>query len=177
MDVLEAIKTRRSVRAYKNQAISGESYERLCMALRYAPSACNIQPWRFVMVRDQQLIQQIAHASCGQMWMAGAPLIVVGCGFGEQAYKSIGGYGNSIDIDLAIAMDHLTLVAVAEGLGTCWIGAFDERSVKKLLGVPKNVKVVCLMPVGYPASGDLNYPVDEARRKKPEEIFCADYYK
>ena len=177
MEVFEAIKTRRSVRAYSTKSIEPISHERLLAALRYAPSACNFQPWRFILVEDQQLREKLAEASNRQMWMAQAPLIIVACGFAEMAYKSMGGYGNSVEVDIAIALDHLTLIAVAEGLGTCWIGAFDEQNVKDLLNVPKKVKVIALIPVGYPESANLNHPVNEIKRKSPEEVFCTDYYK
>ena len=176
MDVMEAIKHRRSIRAYSDKPISTEVMGRMRQALRYAPSACNIQPWQFILVQDAKLRQDIAAAAKGQHWMAQAPVIVAACGFPEQAYKHMGGYGNSVDIDLAIAIDHLTLAAVAEGLGTCWIGAFSEEKVKQVLGVPDNVKVVALTPLGYPASSDLIRPVDESRRKAEVEIFIANRF-
>jgi nitroreductase len=176
MDVLEAIKTRRSVRQYSPQAIPPEVMERLRQALRYAPSACNIQPWRFILVTDPELRRKVAKAANGQMWMADAPVTVVGCGSPKDAYQHMGGYGSSADVDVAIALDHLTLAAVAEGLGTCWIGAFDEGEVKRLLDVPQQVKVVAMTPLGYPASKNLNYPVSEDRRKPAEEVFDTNRY-
>ncbi len=176
MNVLEAIRTRRSVRAYAARPIPPEVLERMKAALRYAPSACNFQPWHFVLVTDAALRRKLAAACHDQMWMAQAPVIVAGCGLPASAYQKMGGAGCSVDVDLAIAIDHLTLAAVAEGLGTCWIGAFDSRAVKKLLGVPKAAKVVALTPLGYPASADLNHPCEEARRKKPAELFSTDSY-
>ena len=176
MEVLEAITSRRSVRAYDTRPIAPGSYKRLKSALRYAPSACNFQPWRFILVEDAKLRAKLAQACKGQRWMAAAPVIVVACGFAQQAYQKMGGYGNSVDIDVGIALDHLSLAAVAEGLGTCWIGAFHEQQVKELLSIPSEAKVVALMPVGYPASAELNYPVQENKRKKAEEIFRVDGY-
>jgi nitroreductase len=88
----------------------------------------------------------------------------------------MGGYGNSADIDVAIALDHLTLAAVAEGLGTCWVGAFDEQRIKRLLDVPAAAKVVALTPLGYPSAPDLNRPLEDGRRKPPAEIFSVDRY-
>ena len=176
MEVLEAIKNRRSVRAYDTKPIAPASYKRLKAALRYAPSACNFQPWRFILVEGAELRAKVAQACKGQMWMAEAPVIVVACGFAEQAYQKMGGYGNSIEIDVGIALDHLSLAAVAEGLGTCWIGAFYEPQVKELLSIPAEAKVVALMPVGYPASAELNHPVQENKRKKAEEVFRVDGY-
>ncbi len=176
MDVMEAIRTRRSVRTFDAKAIPAEVMTRMRQALRLAPSACNIQPWHFVVVTDASLRRDLAQAANGQKWLADAPVIVVGCGFPDQAYKRMGGHGNSIDIDVAIALDHLSLAAVAEGLATCWIGAFDEMKVKSLLGIPKKAKVVAMMPLGYPSSPDLNRPMDPSRRKPQTEVFSVDRY-
>jgi len=177
MEVLEAIKIRRSVRKYKSDPIPEDVLQRLKDSLRFAPSACNFQPWKFVMVTDAELRKSLAAAACDQRFIADAPLIVAGCGFPEKSYHKMGGSGNSIDIDLSIALDHLTLAAAAEGLGTCWIGAFDEGAVKKVLGVPKKVKVVALTPVGYPRSDDLLHECPQSRRKKEEEVFCMEKFR
>ena len=176
MNVLDAIRKRRSVRSYSPQSIPDQALERMRQALRSAPSACNLQPWQFIFVTDAQLRQAVARAAHGQAWMADAPVTVVACGLPGQAYKHMGGYGNSVDVDVAIAVDHLTLAAVEEGLGTCWIGAFDEKAVKKLLDVPADVKVIAMTPLGYPSSPGLNHPLEENRRKPPEEIFSLDRY-
>jgi nitroreductase len=176
MDMFEAIKTRRSVRSYSSRPIPADVMEHMRQALRYAPSAGNNQPWRFVFVIDEGLRKKVAKAANGQDWMASAPVIVVGCGQPDQAYQRVGGHRSSVDIDLAIAIDHLTLAAVAEGLGTCWIAAFSEPKVKELLGVPKDVRVVALTPLGYPSSPDLNYPITDDRRKHASEIFSTNRY-
>jgi len=101
MHVLEAIKTRRSVRQYSPKPIPPEVMDRLKQALRFAPSACNFQPWHFVLVTDADLRSRLAQASHEQMWMADAPLIVAACGYPDQAYRRMGGYGNSVDVDVA----------------------------------------------------------------------------
>jgi nitroreductase len=176
MHVLEAIKTRRSVRSYSSRPIPDDVSGRLRNALRWAPSACNFQPWRFIFVTDAGLRRRLAQVANDQMWMADAPVTVVACGLPEQAYRRMGGHGNSVDIDVAIAVDHLTLAAVADGLGTCWIGAFDEKKVKPLLKIPPPVKVVAMTPLGYPASPELITPLDEHRRKSAADIFCTDRY-
>jgi nitroreductase len=176
MNVLEAINTRRSVRAYSSQSIPDDVMERMRQALRWAPSACNYQPWHFVLVFDEQLRRKIAKTANDQTWMGDAPVTVVACGLPDLAYKRMGGYWNSAAVDVTIALDHLTLAAVAEGLGTCWIGAFPEPPIKELLGVPESVKVVAMTPLGYPATADLNHPLDETRRKPPAEIFSTDRY-
>ena len=176
MNVLEAIRMRRSVRAYASKPIPPDVLDRLRQALRFAPSACNLQPWRFVFVFDPQIRRRLAQAAQEQLFIADAPLIVVGCGLPQQAYQTMGGSGNSVDIDVAIALDHLTLAAVSEGLGTCWIGAFDEREINKLLSVPRHAKVVAVMPVGYPASPELISPVADSQRKTGSEIFAIDHF-
>ena len=176
MEVLEAIRTRRSVRAYSSRPLPGEVMQRMRDALRLAPSACNFQPWRFIFVMDAELRGKLAEAALDQLWMADAPIVVVACAYPDQAFQGMGGYGNSADIDVAIALDHLTLAAVADGLGTCWIGAFDEGRVKKLLQVPAKVKVVAMTPLGYPASPEVHHHVNEGDRKPPGEIFALDRY-
>ncbi|MBN2375406.1 MAG: nitroreductase family protein [Sedimentisphaerales bacterium] len=177
MDVHQAIQIRRSVRAYEDRPINADSYQKLLDALRFAPSACNIQPWRFLLIEDKQLRLKVATAAKKQLWMAQAAVTVVACGYPQDAYKTMGGYGNSVDIDLAIALDHLSLAATAEGLGTCWIGAFDENAVKEILQIPAEAKVVAMMPVGHPKSTNLNHPVSEQNRKKPQDIFHKNCYR
>ena len=174
MSVLDIIKRRKSIRSYLSKEIPTDVRDRLLDSLRYAPSACNFQPWRFILISDPDRRKQVAEACNGQTWMAEAPLIVAGCGVPGEAYGEMGGYGNSVDVDLAIALDHLTLAAADEGLGTCWIGAFDEKATKKILGVPDDVKIVALTPVGYPADESaLATPADKQRKESsvifPEE--------
>ena len=176
MNVLEAITNRRSVRSYSSKPIPPDVMARMRQALRLAPSACNLQPWKFILVQDEHLRQQVAQAAAGQSFIAKAPVIVVACGFPEKAYKHMGGYGNSVDVDVAIALDHLTLAAVEEGLGTCWIGAFDEKALKPVLGVPAEAKIVALTPLGYPASAGLIQPVREKDRKGESEVFSIDRF-
>ena len=176
MNVFEAISLRRSVRNYSTRPIPEDVMARICQAIHMAPSACNLQPWHFVLVLDQTLRQQLAKAAHDQLWIAAAPVTVVACGLPGQAYQHMGGHGNSVDIDVAIALDHLMLAAAAEGLGTCWIGAFPESEVKRLIGVPAAVKVVAMTPLGYPATANLHRPLQDSDRKPLTEIFSADRY-
>ncbi len=149
---------------------------RMREALRMAPSACNLQPWRFILVTREELRGELGRLANDQHWIADAPVIVVACGFPAEAYKFMRGHGNSTDIDVAIALDHLTLAAVADGLGTCWIGAFNEKGAKEMLQIPAHVKVVAMTPLGYPASPELNHPLDSTRRKSQAEIFNTDLF-
>jgi nitroreductase len=176
MEVLEAIRMRRSVRSYARRAIPEEVVAEMREALRAAPSACNIQPWHFIFVRDPQLRQQLGTAAHDQLWIAEAPIIVVACGWPRQAYPRMGGSGNSVDIDVAIALDHLTLAAVSQGLGTCWIGSFDEDDVKRLMQLPPAGKIVAMTPLGFPARDDLIHPLRPADRKPESELFSQDVF-
>jgi nitroreductase len=177
MDVLKAIRTRRSVRSYAPTPIPDDVLDRLRQALRCAPSACNFQPWHFIFVTDANLRRELGKIAYDQHFIADAPVLVVACGLPFKAHKQLAGHRNSVEVDVAIALDHLSLAAVAEGLGTCWIGAFDEEPAKRLLGVPTTHEIVALMPVGFPAQPDLNHPLEESRRKPPAEIFSIDRYK
>lgn len=176
MDVLSVIRKRRSVRQYSDQAIPDEVMARMREALRFAPSACNYQPWHFIFVQDPKLREEVAGISKKQDWMAKAPVIVVGLGDADHAYPRMGGYWNSVEVDVAIAFDHLTLAAVEEGLGTCWIGAFDESQIKPVLNIPDHMKIIAMTPLGYPANKSLLQPVSDTLRKPEIEIFSTDRY-
>lgn len=167
MDVFEAIKTRRSIRDYRPDRVPEEKLLRCLEAFRLAPSACNYQPWRAIVVRDPKTKERLAEASFGQYFIAEADVVIVACGWEARAYKRMGGYWNALAVDVAIAVDHLTLMAQAEGLGTCWIGAFDEQKVRDVLGIPSDVMVVALTPLGFPAG-----PARATPRKPLEEIVC-----
>ena len=177
MNVHEAIKVRRSVREFSTRPIPATSVTRLRAAIRCAPSACNLQPWRFVLVSDPRLRDQVAKVANEQSFIAEAPLLVVACGFPDQAYLHMGGHSNSVDIDVAITLDHLTLAAVAEGLGTCWIGAFDEQKVKTLLRIPAEAKIVAMMPIGFPLSETSIHAITDDARKDETSIFDEETFR
>ncbi len=151
MDIYEAIRMRTSVRAYRPGAIEEEKLERILEAARLAPSGKNGQPWRFIVITDEETRARLVPACKNQAFIAEAPVVIAVCGLEEDAYKKMGGYWNSLPVDIGIALEHLMLAAEAEGLGTCWIGAFIEEDVRSILEVPGHVKIVALTPVGYPA--------------------------
>ncbi|HUU83861.1 MAG TPA: nitroreductase family protein [Phycisphaerae bacterium] len=148
MEVIEVIRRRHSVRAYQDRPVEREKLDRLLEAARLAPSASNRQEWRFVVVTDAELRKQLAHAANDQEFVGQAPVVIAACAETDGHVMRCG--QPSYPIDVAIAVDHMTLQAAAEGLGTCWIGAFYEQPVRKLLGVPPEVRVVQLLTVGYP---------------------------
>ena len=148
MDVYEAITTRKSVRAFKERDVPEEVMTRLLDAARKAPSANNSQEWRFVVIRDPETREKISEAACGQRFIATAPVVLACCADTDEHVMTCN--QRAYTIDVAIAIDHITLCASAEGLGTCWVGAFYEDQVKEILGIPPHIRVVMLLPVGYP---------------------------
>lgn len=171
MDVYEAIRKRRSIRGYLPDKVPQEVLDRLLEAVRAAPSACNHQPWRFVVVREEATRKRLAQACHGQGFIAQAPVVIVACGWQKDAYPRMGGYWNSLPVDVAIALDHLMLAAASEGLGTCWIGSFDEKEVREVLGIPEDVTVIGATPLGY-SSG----PSGTDQRKPLSEIVCEEHW-
>jgi len=149
MDVMEAIRRRRSIRAYLDKPVEEEKLQAVLEAGRLAPSASNRQEWRYVVVRDPGMRAKLAEAANGQKFVGEAPVVLVACAKTDAHKMSCG--EPCYPIDVAISLDHMTLKAVEEGLGTCWIGAFDQPAVKKLLNIPEEIRVVQLMPLGYPA--------------------------
>jgi len=150
MEVLEAIKSRRSVRKYKSVPIPEDMLQRVLNAARLAPSAANMQPWEFVVVMDEDVKKRLSQACVNMPWVLRAPVMIVAIADMDSAFAMIGGYMNSAPVDVAISLDHLTLAAVSEGLGTCWIGAFREEKVQEALGIPAGKRIVSLMTLGYP---------------------------
>jgi nitroreductase len=171
MDLMEAIKTRRSIRRYKENPVPETLIKEVLNASRLSPSADNAQPWKFVVVRDEQTKLKLAAACNGQKFIAQAPVVVVACGIPDEAFPTVGGYMSSHVIDASIAVDHLTLAAHAAGLGTCWIASFKEDKVRDTLGIPEDVRVVALTPLGYPAETPERSP-----RKNLEELVVYERY-
>ncbi len=149
MTVEEAIRKRYSVRNYSDRPVEKEKIIALLEAARLAPSAGNRQEWRFVVVTDENKRKKLAEASAGQKFVGDAPVVFVCCA-DTDFHKMRSGYECYL-FDVAIAIDHITLRATELGLGTCWIGAFYEDEIKKILNIPENIRVVELLTVGYPA--------------------------
>ena len=148
MDIYETIALRKSIRAFMDKDVPDGLLTRLFEAARLAPSASNRQEWRFIVVRESEMRKKIALAAFGQKHIAQAPVVLVCC---AQTNNHIMACDQlCYPIDVAIAVTHITLCATAEGLGTCWIGAFYEEQVKKALDIPSEIRVVALLPIGYP---------------------------
>jgi nitroreductase len=150
MEVLKAIQSRRSIRAYDSREVEEDKLTRVLESGRLSPSAGNLQERRFIVVKDAKTRKLLSEAARNQAFVGQAPVVIAACSVETEYVMSCGQL--AYPIDTAIAVDHMTLAAVAEGLGTCWIGAFDEKKVKEILNVPDGVRVVSLLPLGYPSA-------------------------
>jgi len=153
VDVFEAIKSRRSVRAFTNQPVSDEEVTKLIDAARWAPSAGNIQPWEFIVVRDPKIKRGLSAAALDQTFIEEAPVVIVACANQLRSGRGYGGRGVNLYClqDTAAATQNMLLAAHALGLATCWIGAFHEKEARKVLNIPNGVRPVAIIPVGHPA--------------------------
>ncbi len=174
MDFYEVIRTRRSVRKFTADAIPDETLQKVLDAARIAQSGSNRQPWRYIIIKDKERMKEMLPVCGGQPFVAEAPVLVVACGLNLNVNR--GGYMGDLSmlIDVSISFDHLTLAARAEGLGTCWIGSFNNDGVKKYLEIPDDVQVVAVTPLGYPAESDAFS--ENTKRKGLEEIVCYEKY-
>ena len=173
----QIIAKRRSVRAFDDRPVDPDDIRVLCEAARQAPSACNSQTWRFIAVSRREMIERICDEAMRSIipnrWLKQAPLVMVGCSQLDLVANRLGSAVTGIEyyqIDLGIAMEHMVLKATELGLGSCWIGWFKEKSVKRLLDIPAGIKVSALLAVGYPRTEkDRHSP-----RKPLEKILYAE---
>lgn len=159
MDVFEVIRDRRSVRKYRPRPVPDEKFKMILEAARLAPSAGNRQPWRFVLVQNAERKKDVATMANNQTFLGDAAVIVVAVGDSEVSARWY-------EKDTMIALEHMVLAATALGYGTCWIGAFDEDAIKRLLKIPSKMKIVALLPIGVPDERPTDRPM-----KKSSEIF------
>ncbi len=153
MQVIDAIKDRRSIREYRHEKVSYDNIRMLINAARWAPSAGNLQPWDFIIVRKNLQKKQLAEASHNQQFIAEAPVAIVACTNPTRSSSRYGLRGSSLYciLDTAFAIQNILLTAYSLGLGTCIVGAFDEDQVKKTLRLPDDIIPLAIIPVGYSA--------------------------
>jgi len=169
METKEAIQKRSSIRAYEDTAVPMEKLAQVLEAARLAPSGRNSQNWKFVVVQDDERRQALGRATGSQSHVYTAPVIIAAVATDPDEIMPCGIF--AYPVNLAIAIDHMTLAAVDLGLGTCWIGAFSQDTVKKILEVPDKYKIVSLLTLGYPA--EKGRPKE---RKLLEEIVCYERF-
>jgi len=169
MAVLEAIKKRYSCRNYKDIEIEKEKLDDILEAARLAPSAKNLQDWRFVVVTDKQTKVKLAEAASSQKFLENAAAIIVACSNSDHVMRC----GQPIGpIDVAIAIEHICLQASELGLATCWIGSFYPDKVKPILGIPQEITIIELLALGYPADEKR-----EPKREPKDKIVCFEKWR
>ena len=154
MEFEELIRRRYSVRAYRDDPVEAEKLHKILEAARLAPTAANQQPFQIIVIHTagrQDELKQIYRRE----WFTQAPLVLCVCGIASQAWVRRDG-ACYVQVDAAIVMDYMILQATDLGLGTCWIGAFDARAARMLLGLPDGVKPLLFTPLGYPTDKALD---------------------
>ncbi len=178
MSFSDLIQKRRSVRRYLAEPVPRELIEKCLEAARLAPSACNGQPWRFIVVDEQSAKERLCEAAFGGIYASNkfackAPVIIVVV-TDQQSYKvRAGGFFRDVKyalIDIGIAGEHLALQATELGLGTCWLGWFSERGVRRALKLPRSVKIDIMFSLGYPA--DSGRPKERRKLDDVREYFA-----
>ena len=165
MELYDILKKRRSIRAYKNEHLTEEKLLKVLEAARLAQSANNRQPWRFIIIRDENNKKKIAEICKGKKWVADASVVLAGVAV-DTDYRMGNGRPAS-DIDLSIALTQISLAAVDQSLGTCWIGSFKYDEAMEYLKIPKDNILVGFMTLGYPAES----PSPKSRKSMEEIIF------
>jgi nitroreductase len=176
MAFLDLVRRRRSVRTYAPDPVPREILDRCVEAARLAPSACNSQPWTFLLVDAPERRKRLAEAAFGGIYRMNsfavqAPVLVAVLTERSRLAALLGGVFRGVQyhlLDVGIAVEHFVLQAAEEGLGTCWLGWFDERGVKRVLGLPAGARVSVLLSVGFPAASEEEKP--RSSRKPLEEM-------
>ncbi|MFZ0830011.1 MAG: nitroreductase family protein [Thermoplasmata archaeon] len=174
MDLYEAIRASRACSTFQTRPVPEEKVRAVVAAARLAPSQSNLQPWRFVVVRDEELKRQIAQACPRGKPVAEAPVVIVAFSLEEDIPMTVGGYISTYPLDAAVAVHQLRLAAVAEGLATSWIVDFHEDKIRRALQVPEGIHPIAVLPLGYP--GESNGSGTPEGRKSPDEIIAYDRY-
>ncbi len=175
LSFMELVKKRESTRKYSPQPVPRHLIDECLEAARLAPSACNSQPWSFLIVDDAQLVKEIAQKTMTGLyslnsWVTEVPVLVVTITENSRYAARMAGMLRNVKynrIDIGVACDHLTLRAAEIGLGTCWLGWFNEKVLKKILGLPKSTQVDVVLTLGYPAE---NTEPRDKLRKSLEDI-------
>ena len=165
MDLLTIITKRRSVREFTKDEIEQNKINYIMECARLAPSAVNLQPWKFIIVKSEEkkaLIHQCYHRE----WFNYAPLYIIALADTTQSWKRRADEKDHGDIDVTIAVEHIALAATEQGLGTCWVCNFNVDLCKELFSLPENLAPIAILPIGYPAKEQ----DDVSNRKSAEEI-------
>jgi nitroreductase len=169
VEFFELIEKRYSVRAYRSDPVEEEKLEKVLEAARLAPTAANRQPFRILVVRTAGREDELKRVY-ERNWFVQAPLVLCACAVKAEGWVRSDGKSHT-DVDVAIVMDHLILAAAEQGLGTCWIAAFDPEAAREVLGLPEDIEPVILTPLGYAADRP-----GSKRRKPLSELVRYDHW-
>lgn len=148
MEFTKLIEQRYSVRAYRPDPIEDDKLMKVLEAARLAPTAANRQPFQLIVIHTEGREEELS-AIYGKPWFVEPPLIIAACGLPDRAWTRMDGKCY-VDVDVSIVVDHLILAAANQGLGTCWVGAFDPNAARRVLGLPDEVEPIAFTPLGYP---------------------------
>lgn len=169
MSIKDLIKKRYSTRKFKDIVVEKEKIEEILDIVRFAPSAVNRQPWHFVVITETELLERVM-GTYKRDWIRKAPVIIAACGNYDESWKRKNDGKDHCDMDIAIAVDHLTLAALELGLGTCWVCNYDAEECDKILELPEGLKSIALIPIGYPEDLPEEMNNKEKPRKTLDEI-------
>ena len=146
---LDLAKKRFSCRSYKNKVVEKTKVIEVIEAARIAPSANNFQPWYFYVVQDDEVVLSKVHQAYHRTWFNNASVVIVACADYDKGWKRSFDGKNHAEIDVSIAIDHITLAATDLGLSTCWICNFDVSKIKEIFDMPENIEPIALIPLAY----------------------------
>ncbi len=178
MTLLDIIKSRRSVRKFTDEPVEEEKILHIMEAARLAPSWRNKQCWKFIVINQPDIIKKVVEhtGAYNRSWLSNAPVLIVVCG--DPSASGVRNDQTYFLVDVAIATEHLVLAATESGLGTCWIGAFNADKIKPMLNIPEHIRIVTILPLGYPhkkdsLAGKMAKTVVRSHKRKPvAEILC-----
>ena len=169
MDVFEAIMKRKSIRKYKTTEVEDEKLKKILKSAQIAPSAANRQEWKFIVVKRKETRDSLVDAAYGQKFVGQAPVTIVACSTESERVMPCGQHAYTVD--LSIAVSFMILEATELDLGTCWLGAFDEKIVKQILDIPEEIRVPAMFTLGYADENPAPSP-----RKALDDVLCYEKY-
>ena len=178
MEFIDVINSRRSIRSFEDKSINQNQIDYIFNCGRLAPSWMNKQCWHFIIVKNSSKIMEIAKTNIMNRWLKNVPMIIIACADTLESGKN-----NDVDysiVDVTIAFEHIILAATDIGLGTCWVGGFDENKVKKILEIPPRIKIIGMTPLGYPkekrtfSEKSKSFIIKSGKRKSLKEIIHYD---
>jgi nitroreductase len=169
MDVFEAIMKRKSIRKYKTTEVEDEKLKKVLKSAQIAPSAANRQQWKFIVVKSKETRDSLVDAAYGQKFVGQAPVTIVACSTESERVMPCGQHAYTVD--LSIAVSFMILEATELDLGTCWLGAFDEKIVKQILDIPEEIRVPAMFTLGYADENPTPRP-----RKALDDVVCYEKY-